>query len=120
MSGGNFCIQGVGCAFLVFFETGKFDLKPGAIDVVSNAARKWKQSNGAHLSVDGHTDANESNKTLASQRAEAVKNRLVKDGVPAGFISVKALGEEKLLLPTLSGVAHSFNRRVEIWIGQPS
>jgi outer membrane protein OmpA-like peptidoglycan-associated protein len=51
---------------------------------------------------------------LSLRRANAVKNALVREGVPAAAITVIGRGEQGLLVPTADGVREPQNRRVEI------
>ena len=54
---------------------------------------------------------------LSLRRANAVKNELVRQGVPADAIAVVGKGESQLLVPTGDQVREPQNRRVEIVIG---
>ena len=51
---------------------------------------------------------------LGLRRANAVKNELVKAGVPAANIVVVSRGESMPLVQTADGVREPQNRRVEI------
>ena len=51
---------------------------------------------------------------LSLRRANAVKDALVREGVPATQIAVIGRGEQGLLVPTPDGVREPQNRRVEI------
>ena len=51
---------------------------------------------------------------LSLRRANAVKNALVGEGVPATEISVVGRGEAQPLVQTADGVREPQNRRVEI------
>ena len=54
--------------------------------------------------------------TTAADRPTAVKDALVREGVPAQAITVIGRGEQGLLVPTADGVREPQNRRVEIVI----
>ncbi|SKA31105.1 OmpA family protein, partial [Enhydrobacter aerosaccus] len=56
------------------------------------------------------------NMALSLRRANAVKDALVRNGVPATAISVVGKGEQGLLVPTADGVREPQNRRVVIEI----
>jgi len=69
------------------------------------------------VTATGHTDKSgpdDYNMALSLRRANAVKDALVRDGVPAGVISVVGRGESQPLVPTADGVREPQNRRVEI------
>ena len=67
----------------------------------------------------GHTDTSGPeayNMALSLRRANAVKDALVRNGVPAQAITVIGRGEQGLLVQTADGVREPQNRRVEIVI----
>jgi outer membrane protein OmpA-like peptidoglycan-associated protein len=51
---------------------------------------------------------------LSLRRANAVKNALVREGIPPDQIAVVGRGESQNLVPTQDGVREAQNRRVEI------
>ncbi|HMI41709.1 MAG TPA: OmpA family protein [Sphingomicrobium sp.] len=108
--------------FLLFFDWGKPDVTGDAAAVIDMAVAAYRQKSGDRLLIAGHTDrsGNASYNRLASRRrAEAVRNELVKRGVPANAMSVVAYGEEQPIVPTEDGVREVQNRRVEITIEPP-
>lgn len=71
------------------------------------------------VEVIGHTDtfaSKEYNQRLSLQRADAIKDRLVHDGLDPKSISVAGRGELDLAVPTPQGVHEPRNRRVEITV----
>jgi outer membrane protein OmpA-like peptidoglycan-associated protein len=71
------------------------------------------------ISVNGHTDdvgTDAYNQTLSRRRAEAVRDYLVKAGLPAGILSVTGHGKSLPLVPGSSEAARAKNRRVELGI----
>ena len=51
---------------------------------------------------------------LSLRRANAVKDQLVREGIPATQIVVVGKGESQPLVPTADGVREPQNRRMEI------
>ena len=72
-----------------YFATGRSDLAPGAAQALQQAVAAAK--GGAHLRVSGYHDATGSaakNAELAKQRALAVRQALLDQGVPEGNIEL--------------------------------
>jgi outer membrane protein OmpA-like peptidoglycan-associated protein len=106
-------------SFIVFFDFDKSDLTPAAQDTIRKAAMAYRTKGGAQIKASGHTDragTEAYNMALSLRRANAVKDQLVREGVPGTDISVVALGEAQPLVPTPDGVREAQNRRVEIVI----
>jgi outer membrane protein OmpA-like peptidoglycan-associated protein len=71
------------------------------------------------VEVIGHTDTFASadyNQKLSMERAVAIKNRLIRDGLNPDSISVAGRGKRDLAVPTPDGVHEARNRRVEITV----
>jgi outer membrane protein OmpA-like peptidoglycan-associated protein len=69
--------------------------------------------------VVGHTDrvgSNAVNVPISIERANAVRDLLVRDGVDPAVIEVTSHGEEHPLIPTDDEVAEPRNRRVEVTV----
>jgi OmpA-OmpF porin, OOP family len=106
-------------SFMVFFDWDRSNLLPQALTTIQQAADAYKAKGSARITATGHTDRSgpESyNMALSLRRANAVKDALVRDGVPATAISVIGKGESQPLVPTADGVREPQNRRVEIVI----
>jgi OOP family OmpA-OmpF porin len=106
-------------SFMVFFDWDRSNLSPQALNTVKQAADAYKTKGNARITATGHTDRSgpESyNMALSLRRANAVKDALVRDGVPATAISVVGKGEADPLVPTADGVREPQNRRVVIVI----
>ena len=106
-------------SYMVFFDWDRSNLSQQAVQTIGQAAAAYKARGSARITATGHTDTSgpESyNMALSLRRANAVKDALVRDGVPATAISVVGKGETNLLVPTGDGVREPQNRRVEIII----
>src|SRR5215831_18426551 len=106
-------------SFMVFFDWDRSNLSAQALATIKQAADAFRAKGNARITATGHTDTSgpESyNMALSLRRANAVKDALVRNGVPAQAITVIGMGEKGLLVPTADGVREPQNRRVEIVI----
>jgi outer membrane protein OmpA-like peptidoglycan-associated protein len=106
-------------SFLVFFDWDRSDLSAQALNTIKQAAAAYKTKGSARITATGHTDKSGPdayNMALSLRRANAVKDALVREGVPATNISVVGKGESQPLVQTADGVREPQNRRVEIVI----
>ena len=106
-------------SFMVFFDWDRSNLSQQALATIRQAADAFKQKGSARITATGHTDTSGPeayNMALSLRRANAVKDALVRDGVPAQAITVIGRGEQGLLVQTGDGVREPQNRRVEIVI----
>ena len=104
-------------SFMVFFDWDRSNLSQQALATIQQAANAYKAKGNARITATGHTDRSgpESyNMALSLRRANAVKDALVRDGVPAAAIAIIGKGETQPLVPTADGVREPQNRRVEI------
>jgi OOP family OmpA-OmpF porin len=104
-------------SFMVFFDWDRSNLSPQAVGVIQQAANAYKTKGQARITATGHADKSgpdQYNMALSLRRANAVKDQLVREGVPANVISVVGRGESMPLVQTADGVREPQNRRVEI------
>ena len=106
-------------SFMVFFDWDRSDLSAQALNTIRQAAGQFKTRGNARITATGHADRSgpeNYNMALSLRRANAVKDALVREGVPATAISVLGRGESQPLVQTADGVREPQNRRVEIVI----
>lgn len=100
----------------VNFATASATLTSGAEAKLAAAAKELKQSN-VKYEVAGFTDSRGSdsyNMGLSTRRANAVRNDLIKRGVPAANLTARGYGESNPLGSNDTEAGRAANRRVEI------
>jgi outer membrane protein OmpA-like peptidoglycan-associated protein len=101
------------------FEFDKADLRPEDRELLSRVAGILLTSEDYTVSVNGHTDDVGSasyNQKLSARRAQAVRDYLVKSGLPAEIFDVTGHGKSLPLVRGTSEEARAKNRRVELGI----
>lgn len=100
--------------FTVFFDWDRSDLTADAQQVLRSVAGDARTGNISAVQVTGHADTSgpaDYNQRLSMRRAEAVRDFLVAQGIPAGQIVIEGRGETDPLVPTADGVREPSNRR---------
>lgn len=108
---GTLVLQGVN------FQTGRAELTPDSIPVLDDAAKQLVAHADLKVEVGGHTDSSgnaASNLTLSQQRAEAVRDYLIGQGVAADRLSAKGYGDAVPLADNATAAGRARNRRVEL------
>jgi outer membrane protein OmpA-like peptidoglycan-associated protein len=103
--------------YMVFFDFDRATITPTAAETIKKAAADAKAGQKTRIGVTGHADRSGSdayNMALSLRRANAVKDQLVREGIPATGITVVGRGESQPLVQTADGVREPQNRRVEI------
>ena len=101
----------------VYFATGSSALSQEAMSSIQQVAANYKTMGNATVTLTGHTDTVGSpdvNMTLSQRRAAAVRNALVREGVPATAITGGGQGEASLPVQTADNVDERRNRSVDI------
>ena len=99
------------------FEFDKADLRQQDRELLSRIAGIILTSHDYTISVNGHTDdvgSDAYNKALSQRRAQAVRDYLVKAGLPSGILTVEGHGKSLPLVKGTSDAARAKNRRVEL------
>lgn len=103
----------------ILFDTGKADLKPAAINNITQMADILKKYPENVVTVKGYTDSTGSdsvNQPLSQRRADAVKSQIVAGGFPSNAISSQGMGPSNPVGDNKTAAGRSANRRVEIEI----
>jgi outer membrane protein OmpA-like peptidoglycan-associated protein len=101
----------------VLFSTGKYTLKPEAREKLAKVSGILLAHPGLTIEVEGHTDnvgSDEYNQTLSEERAQAVRDYLVEQGVPSSAVSAKGLGETGAIASNDTSSGRAKNRRVDL------
>jgi outer membrane protein OmpA-like peptidoglycan-associated protein len=102
----------------VIFPSGQSTLLPRARNKLSEVAAALSSGKGnSKVVVEGHTDSTgsaEVNQELSLERATAVRDELVAQGVRSDRISVEGFGETRPVADNSSQAGRANNRRVEI------
>jgi outer membrane protein OmpA-like peptidoglycan-associated protein len=101
----------------VLFATGKYDLRPEAQMRLARLAGIVSSHPGLNLQVEGYTDtvgSDEFNQKLSEQRAEAVRDFLIQQGVDQQTITAKGFGKANPVADNSTAEGRQQNRRVEI------
>jgi outer membrane protein OmpA-like peptidoglycan-associated protein len=98
-------------------------LSPGVYERISRVASIVASHPGLYVQVDGHTNSAGNaarDEEFSYERAAAVRDALVRNGVPANSISARGLGSSRPIGPNSSPAGREQNRRVEITVsGDP-
>ncbi len=103
----------------VLFDTGKFSLKSGAREKLAKVAGILLAYPGLNIEVGGYTDnvgGDAMNQTLSENRADAVREYLVQEGVSTNSVSAKGFGNTLPVASNDNSTGRQQNRRVELLV----
>ena len=98
------------------FDVNKATIKPESMGTLNMIVGVMKDNPEIKFEVGGHTDgdgADDYNLKLSQQRADAVKDQLIKMGIDAARLTAKGYGETKPVSDNTSLEGKANNRRVE-------
>jgi outer membrane protein OmpA-like peptidoglycan-associated protein len=101
----------------VLFKTGSFELLPGARERLAKVSGIVIAHPGLHLEVEGHTDSvgsDDYNQKLSENRAQAVRDYLVQQGIADNSIVFRGLGKTQPVATNDTPDGRQQNRRVEL------
>ena len=103
----------------VHFDFDKSTIRPDAAPVLNEAVATLKAEGGIAVIVEGHTDSvgtDAYNQKLSHRRADAVRQYLVKHGIPANRITTEGFGESRPVASNDTADGRAQNRRVELHV----
>jgi outer membrane protein OmpA-like peptidoglycan-associated protein len=101
----------------VLFDTGRYTLRPGAREKLAKISGIVLAHPGLRLAVEGHTDSvggDEYNMKLSEQRADAVRDYLVQQGLSSDGVTAKGFGKTMPVADNSTAAGRQQNRRVEL------
>jgi outer membrane protein OmpA-like peptidoglycan-associated protein len=101
----------------ITFAVDRSDVNPNFVDVLGSVALVLKEYKSTMIEVAGHTDSTGSdsyNQMLSQQRAQAVSNVLISDGVQPVRIDTVGYGESRPIASNNTAEGRQQNRRVEL------
>ena len=101
----------------VLFDFGKYTLKPAARERLAKVAGIILAYPDLRLQIEGFTDnvgSDAYNQRLSEQRAAAVRDYLVSQGVPLSNTTAQGLGKNNPIAPNTTAQGRQLNRRVDM------
>ena len=101
----------------VLFDVGQYELRPVAREKLARLAGTVMAFPGLRLQAEGHTDntgGEDLNQRLSENRAAAVQEYLISQGVPADNITSEGFGFSRPVDDNSTRAGRQANRRVEI------
>jgi outer membrane protein OmpA-like peptidoglycan-associated protein len=101
----------------VLFDFGKYDLKSDAKLKLAKLVGIIQAHPGLHLAIEGHTDSvgsDEANMKLSQQRADAVDDFVIRQGLKEDTVSAVGMGKADPVADNSTSEGRQANRRVEI------
>jgi len=103
----------------IFFNTASYDLLPTSNAELEKLGKLLKTNATLRIELGGHTDnvgADVANMTLSDQRAQAVRDHLISQGIDETRITAKGYGETKPTSTNDSEEGRAQNRRTEVTV----
>jgi outer membrane protein OmpA-like peptidoglycan-associated protein len=101
----------------VLFDTGRSELKPGAVRPIEQIASFLNENPERSVQIEGFTDSqggNDYNLELSQKRADSVAMAIIQRGIDAQRVRAMGYGEEFPKASNESAGSRQLNRRVEI------
>ncbi|MBS7786039.1 OmpA family protein [Flavobacterium sp. CYK-55] len=101
----------------ILFNSGKSTFQQQTYPVLQSIAAILKEYPSSSFSIEGHTDSDgkdAANQKLSEERAAAVKNYLIENGIAASRLTSAGFGESKPIDSNKTKAGKANNRRVEV------
>jgi outer membrane protein OmpA-like peptidoglycan-associated protein len=111
--GGNVTLRNI------FFDTNKYNLLPASIRELNLLIDFLHQNEQVNIEIQGHTDNvgdDKLNEKLSFNRANAVYNYLIKNGISVNRLTFKGFGASKPIADNKTEAGRKFNRRTSFVI----
>lgn len=108
-------------SYSIVFETGSANIRSSSYKLLNEIFESAVVAEGLKVGVYGHTDnagSDAINLPLSEQRANAVRNYLLKKGLGENRVEAKGFGSAKPIADNDTETGKSKNRRVEIVLGE--
>ena len=106
-------------SFTLYFFEKSTEIMPDSRAPLDALLAEVAKRQAVEVQITGHTDRVgkvEDNDRLSIERAEAIRNVLIKNGLHASFVRTVGRGEREPLIPTPDEQAEPRNRRVEVLV----
>ena len=104
-------------SFTLYFEEGSTVVLKDSKNTLMELFAEVAKRQAAEVEIIGHTDTlgkASDNDRLSEERAQAVREMLIAQGLKSNFIRAVGRGSRELLVPTPDNVREPKNRRVEV------
>ena len=104
-------------SFTLYFEEGSTVLLEDSKNTLLELFAEVAKRQAVEVQVTGHTDTlgkESDNDRLSEERAQAIKEILIAQGLKSNFVRAVGRGSRELLIPTPPHVREPRNRRVEV------
>ncbi len=101
----------------VQFDVAKATLRPSSYKDLQNLVEFMKSNMDYKVEIGGHTDSSgleEKNVILSQQRADVIRDYLIKNGIPAEHVIAKGYGSSQPISDNQSPEGKQKNRRIEV------
>ncbi|WP_333694059.1 OmpA family protein [Flavobacterium sp.] len=101
----------------ILFDTGKSTIKSGSFETLAAIKNVMNQYPNARFRIEGHTDSTgrlATNERLSKERAAAVKDYLIANGVEASRLESEGYGPSRPVADNKTAAGRAQNRRTEV------